>query len=289
MIKISRNRILFGAYAIIIAAFFLDSLFPSDSIKAYLADQFNQLSPKTSVTIERVSPAFPPGIRLYHVDLYHSENVWGSIENIKIMPGILSLFRSKTTLSFKGNAYAGKLSGKAEIVSNSPLQQVVVDTTLAGIQLKDIDVIQDISEHTLDGTLSGRLAFKSGAQKQSLRGNFTLSNCKVEFATPLFNQGSLTFRDVKMDLLLNNQTLNIQNCTLEGLQMDAAISGSVVFNSHTGKIILNLRGTLKPHHALWAQIKKSFPVNFLKKDKSADQGFAFKIRGTSDAPEFSFN
>jgi len=289
MIKISRNRILLGIYAIISAAFFLYYLFPSESIKAYLAYQFSQVSPKSSVTIERVSPAFPPGIRLYHVDLYHSDTVWGSIDNIKIMPGILSLFRSKTTLSFKGNAYAGKLSGKAEIVSNSPLQQVVADTTLAGIQLKQIDVIQDISGHTLAGTLNGRFAFKSDARNQNLRGNFALSNCEVEFASPIFNQGSLTFRDVKLELLLNNQTLNIQKCNLEGLQMDASISGSVVFNHSTGKTALNLRGTIKPHHGLWAQIGKSLPVNLLKKDKSGNQGFAFKIRGTLDAPEFAFD
>lgn len=289
MIKISRNRILFGAYVIFITAFFLYYLFPSDSIKAYLVHQLSQVSPKTSVTIARVSPAFPPGIRLYHVDLYHLENVWGSIENIKIIPGILSLFGSKTTLSFKGKAYSGKLSGKAEIVSNSPARQVEVDTNLWGIQVMDIDAIQNISRHTLSGTLDGKLAFKSDARNQSLRGNLTLSNCKVEFAAPLFNQGSLTFRDVKVDLLLNNQTLNIQKCSLEGSQMNASISGSVIFNHRTGKNVLNLRGTIKPHHALLAQIEKNFPVNLLKKGKSGDQGLAFKIRGTSDAPEISFN
>jgi type II secretion system protein N len=289
MIIISKNRTLFGAYIILIAAFFLYYLFPADSVKTYISYQLNKVSPKTRVTIAHVTPALPPGIRLYDVDLYHLEHVLGSIEKIKIVPEVLSLFRSKIRLAFNGEAYGGHLSGNAEIVSNSPMQQVLVDTTLTGIQVKDIDAIQNMSEHKLSGTLDGKLAYKSGARNQTLQGNLILSDCKLEFAAPLFDQGFLTFRDVKADLMLNNQRLDIQKCVLEGNQMNASISGSVTFNHRTGKNVLDLRGTIKPHHVFLAQIEKSLPVSLLKKGKSGDQGFAFKIKGTSDAPEFSFN
>ncbi len=288
-IKLTKNRILFCTYIIGIVVFFLYIGFPSDSIKTYQVYRLSKISPQIRVTIERVKPAFPPGIRLYNVDLYHRENVRVSIETIKIIPQLLSLFGTEKTFSFSGNAYAGMLNGNAEIVSKSPLAQMEVNTILTGIQVKDVQAIQNVSEYEISGILSGKFAYKSDARNQTLRGSFTLNDCRVEFAAPLLNQGHLTFKAVTADVVLNNQTLTIQRSSLVGTQMDASISGSITFDSRTGRQALNLNATITPHHVFWATLKKSLPFDIFKGSKSDAQGFPVKIRGTMDAPEFSFN
>ena len=141
MVKLTKNRVFLGLYIIGLLAFFLYLGFPSDSIKTYVVSQLSGLSPQIEVTIERIAPALPPGIRLYNVDLYHQEHVWGRFENVKIIPHLFSLFGSNKAFSFMANAYTGEIKGKAEIEKNSPVGRMVVDTTLAGLRVEDVEAV----------------------------------------------------------------------------------------------------------------------------------------------------
>ncbi len=185
--KISRNRIFLAAYIFGILLIFLYLAFPSDSLKTYLTNRLNGINPQIRVTIERVKPALPPGVRLLKVDLYHQERFWGSIEDLKIVPRLSSFFGSETAFSFTGNAYAGQIKGNAEIESNSAVARMIVDTTLTGIQVQDVEAIQDVSDYKISGLLNATLAYKSDVRNQTLRGTLTLNACRVDFAAPLFN------------------------------------------------------------------------------------------------------
>ena len=289
MLKISKNFILFGAYIIIITVFFLYYLFPSESLKDYCAYRLSQISPHTRIDIKDLKPAFPPGFRLFHVDLYHFEQAIGSIDHIKLNPDLLSLIGRDTGLSFSGKAYTGKFNGTADIASNSPMHRVLMETTFSGIQVNKIDAIRRFTDFQISGMLDGKLTYKADMRNQTLRGSLRLSNCKVGLDIPLLNLTSLTFKDVTAELLMNNQTLNIQKCRAQGNQMNASVSGTITHNPSTGQRMLDLSGTLNPQHAFLAKLKNSLAANLFRADKSDDQGFAFKISGTLDAPEFSFN
>ena len=289
MLKISKNRILFGVYIIIITVFFLYYLFPSESLRDYCRYRLSQISPDTRINIKDIELAFPPGFRLFQIDLYHLEQAIGSIDHIKINPNLLSFIGQDTRLSFSGRAYAGKFNGIAEIAPNSPADKVLIDTTFSGIQVEEIDAIRRFTDYQISGVLDGKLSYNADIRNQTLRGNIRLSNCKVGLGMPLLNLGSLTFKDVTADLLMNNQTLTIQRCRAQGNQMDASISGTIIHNLSTGRRILDLSGTLNPQQALLAKLKNSFAANLFKTDQSEALGFAFKIGGTLDAPEFSFN
>ena len=285
--NLSRNRILLSAYIIGLFVFFLYICFPSDSIRTYLANRLSNMSPQIRVTIERVKQAFPPGIRLFNVQLYHQDNFWGSIENIKLIPSLLSLFGSETEFSFQGNAYTGEIKGNAEISTNSPAVSMMVDTTLSGVQVKDVEAIQDVSDYNISGILNATIAYTADARNQTMKGTLKLSDSRLELAVPVFNQDLLTFRDVQAEVLLNNQTLTIQRCDITGNQLDASISGSIILNRGTGTKGLNLNVNITPHSVLLAELKKSMPLFLLKGGKNADQDISFKIRGTMEAPEFS--
>lgn len=287
MIKLKNNRILLGFYIISILAFFLYVGFPSDSIKTYVVNQLSGLSPQIEVTIERIAPTLPPGIRLYNVDLYHQAQVWGRFENVKIIPQLLSLFGSNKAFSFKAKAYAGEIKGKAEIEKNSPVGRMVVDTTVTDLKVEDVEAIQAVSEYSISGILNGTLAYQSKARNQTLKGDFSLSDVRVDLTIPLFNQGYLEFNDVSAQLKLNNYNLTIENCRLEGKQLDATVTGSIMLSRDFSRGVLNLEANVTPHHLLLAAVKKSLPFVFLKSGRTEDKGFEVKINGTTDAPKFS--
>ena len=287
MKKLTKKRVLLGLYIFGILIFFLYLGFPAENIKNYVVNQISGISPQMEVTIERIAPALPPGIRLYNVDLYHQEQVWGRFENIKIIPHLLSLFGSQKAFSFTANAYAGEIKGKAEIENNAPVGQMVVDTTFSGLQVKDVEAIQAVSEYDISGFLDGTLAYQSNARNPTLKGEISLSDVRVDLGFPLFNTSYLEFNDVAAQLVLNNYKLTIANGRLEGKQLNATVTGSIMLNRDFSRGILNLEAMVTPHHVLLAAVKKSLPFVFLKGGKSDDKGFKIKIKGTTDAPEFS--
>ena len=256
--KLNRNRILLGVYIIGLFVFFLYICFPSDSIRTYLANRLSNMSPQIRVMIERVKPALPPGIRLFNVQLYHRENFWGSIENIKIIPSLLSLFGSETAFSFQGNAYAGEIKGKAEIGANSPAVRMMVDTTLSGIQVKDVEAIQDVSDYKISGILNATMAYTTDARNRTMKGNLALSDCRLDLAVPFFNQDLLTFRDVQAEVLLNNQTLTIKRCNIAGNELDANNLTVFIADRCVMKVQTSLLSPLAGIKTLYTSVFASF-------------------------------
>jgi len=289
MLKFTRNRIILGLYIVVILIFFLYRGFPSDGIKNYVAHQLSQISPQIDVTIDRIAPALPPGLRLFNVDLYHQKQIWGRFDNIKIRPHLFSLFGSAKAFTFTADAYDGKIKGDAEIETKSPGAQVDVKASFSGIRVQDVEAIKVISEHDVSGIMNGTFTFETEARNQNLKGNLLLSDVRVDLTIPIFNQGYLTFNDVTADVELKNNNLTIQSCRLKGKQLDASVSGSIRLNRDFSQGVLNLDAMVSPHHMLLAAVKESLPFGFLKGVKDKDKGFKFKIRGTTDAPQFSLN
>lgn len=287
MKKLTKKKVFLGGYIVGLLAIFLYLGFPSDNIKTYVVNQLNGINPRIKVTVERIAPVLPPGIRLYRVDLYHQQQIWGRFDNIKIIPHLLSLFGSQKAFSFRADAYTGEIKGNAEFEKNSPLARLAVDTTLAGLQLKDVEAIQALSEYNISGLLNGTLEYQLNARNQTLKGDLALSDVRVDLTIPLFNQNYLEFNDVATRLVLKNNSLSIEGCRLEGQQLDADVSGSIALNRDFSRGVLNLEAIVTPHHVLLDAVKKSLPFVFRKSGKADDKGFKIKIKGTTDAPEFS--
>ena len=96
---------------------------------------------------------------------------------------------------------------------------------------------------------------------------------------------SFSFESIAVDIAMNNQKIQINNCIIKGNQADGRISGSVNLKNPLGKSVLDLTGTIKPHHLLIEKLQKSFPVMSLLKTGKSD--FPIRLYGTIDQPGFS--
>jgi len=286
--QVFKAKIFWVFYIICAALFFFYILFPSDTVKEYLADQVRQVHPGLAVEIGRVKPSFPPGLKLYDVSVYHLGQTLAEMENLKISPDILSLFLSTTHLSFKGKGYGGTLVGQMDISKNSANREMTIDTDLTGIQVKQLQALSAITTHKISGNLDGTLTFKTKAPDQGLSGDLILTDGEIEFSPPVLNQNMLSFNTIEAELALNNRSLTIHHCQIEGNQLGAHISGSIKFSGRSARKILDLSGTVNPHAALLAKLGKNLP-QLLAGSNSDKQGFPFKITGTMDSPEYSFN
>jgi type II secretion system protein N len=282
-----KNRFLWALYIICAALFFFYYLFPSDAVKEYLAGQIRQRDPNLTVKIGRVSPAFPPGLKLYDVSVSHLGQTLGTVKNLIISPDILSLFLATTHLSFQGKGYGGVLKGRVDVIKTSAKRAITIDADLAGIQVNQLEALSAITTHKISGMLDGKLAFKAESSDQALTGDLTLTDGQIEFSPPILNQDVVTFDTIDTELVFDGRSLNINRCELAGKQLDADVSGSIHFSGRSAGQILNLSGTLRPQEILLAKLGKNVP-QLLANANLQNQGIPFKITGPVGSPRYSF-
>lgn len=274
--------LLCSIYIIVAGVFFIYYLFPSDAVKKYIAFNLNRANPELNITIDNIKPVFPPGLRLYNVSLYRLSNLLLEAKQIKITPGLLSLFRPKTTFFFKAEAYEGILEGRADIMAN----KLMINTDLSGVRTKDMSVVQNLANRKISGMLSGKVTYSGNREfAGTVDAKLTLSNCEVELLTPVFNLESFSFESIAADIAMKNQKIQINECIIKGNQADSRISGSVNLKNPLGKSVLDLTGTIKPHHLLIENLQNIFPVKSLL--KIGKGGLSIRLYGTIAQPGFS--
>lgn len=284
--KIPKKSLLYAIYIIGITGFFLFYLFPSDTVKSYLSYRLSQGNPDITVTIDRVSPVLPPGINLHEVGIVDQNGALINLDNIKIMPGILSIFSDKTTVNLRGRVNGGAFRGQAELADNAGSQAIKCNGTVSGIQILGIPALERLPADKISGVLDGNFTYANVGPNQSLEGKLTLSQSRIEFNEAVFNLKSLEFRDINANLILKNDTLTLKQTSARGNQLDADLTGTIVL---TGQNALNLNVSVTPHHLLLAKIEKTLPMDLLRGKKAGKGAISFKIDGTFDEPGFSLN
>lgn len=284
----TRKWLPYFLFILAVTAFFIYFLFPSDKIKNLITVHFNKTCPGINIAVDYVKPAFPPGLRLYNVNFYHTHDPLFRMEQIKITPGLLSLFRSKIIFCFKGSAYTGILEGKGEFTENGP--EVMIDGKLSGIRIKKISAIKDFIGRNISGVLDGNFTYRN--QKESgdnLKTEFVISNGQLELLTPLFQLESLPFKKITAELAIKNMNLQIKKCIIHGDQMDGSISGFVTLKNPPGQSYLKLSGTIKPHPLFLEELGNDLSANLLPKKIFGKNGIHIRIYGTLDNPRFFLN
>lgn len=285
--KIFKTRIARAIYIVCAALFFFYALFPSDTLKEYLADRIRQVHPGLTVKISRVRPAFPPGLKLYEVSVYHLGRHIAELEDFKIAPDILSLFSATTHLTFKGQGYGGILTGGIDIIGNASQEDVVVAADLAGVQVSRIEALKSLTTHKISGTLDAEFTFKANVPGEALTGNLTLTKGQIEFSAPVLQQNAITFDIIEAELIFDGRSLAIEHGRLDGNLLDADVAGSIKFSGRPAGKILDLSGTVMPHETLLVQLGQNVSELIASRNLK-NQGIAFKIKGPLDSPHYSF-
>jgi type II secretion system protein N len=211
-------------------------------------------------------------------------------QSLKVMPSLSSLVGDATKINFNGRIYDGKLSGRAEINSTSEKGGMKIDGRVDGVKVRQISALQQLSQHDISGGLSGDFAYDAGNANPKISGDLTIDNCRLELLTAVFNQKRFEFKKVDAKLVLQNQTLVVNGFNATGNQLDLKAAGRIKINDRgPAQNELNLTGTVTPHHVFLATIENEFPVDFLRNKKTGKTSILFKIDGTLENPEFSFN
>jgi len=280
-----RKGFLYAAYIVVAAIFFVYYLFPADAAKKYISENLTATHPELSITIDRVTPAFPPGLRLQTISLYHRNALLLNAEQIKIAPGYLSLFSPAIDFVFKGRAYAGLLEGRGKITKNRAARQIMTGARFSGIQIEKIAAIQDLAGFKISGLLEGKAEYNfSRKSSGNLSAELALSDCEIGLKAPFLNLDTFSFNKIEAEVALNYHKLKIKKCIIKGSQMDGTFAGFVTLKNPVNKSVLNISGTVTPRPLLLTALGGMFAGNKKMSDKN---GFSVKLGGTLDKPEIS--
>ena len=285
----SRKTLSYIAYIVGITLFFLYFLFPSDAVKDYVVYQLRGANPEIDISIDRVSPVMPPGIKLHAVGISRGNRALFDFKSVKIMPGLLSFFSSRKTARFRGRISAGNVHGRMEIDRHNDQGMEKIEGTISGVRVQGIPVLQHLTPHKISGSLDGKFLIERTGPNRSMTGQLTLSESRIDFDQPIIGRPSMGFKNIAADLVLQRGNLVIKKCQARGSDLDADISGSIALIGNSRRRALNLNGSLMPHHGFLAKIETSFPAELLRQKNSGSKAFAFRIGGTVETPEFSLN
>jgi type II secretion system protein N len=285
-IKPSKKTLLYTAYIIGITVIFLYYLFPSDAVRDYVVYKITRGNPGVSVTIDRVSPVLPPGIKLHDVGIAHGNRAIVDLDSLKITPGLLSFFSNTKTARFKGRVNGGTVNGWAEVDSSKNQPAEKIEGTISGIQVQGVPALKHLSAYKISGNLGGDFTIGGAGPRRSMTGKLTLSDCRIDFDQPIIGQSSLSFKNINAELVLNKGTLVIKKFSARGNQLNADISGTIALNRSGRGNALNLNGSVTPHHGFLAKIGNSIPADLLQQKKAGKTTISFIIGGTVEVPEF---
>ena len=287
MMKNTPKWLLYSIYVLVAIVFFIYYLFPSDKIKNYVTSGFNKLNRNINISIDHVSPAFPLGLKLYKVNFYHMDNTLLETEQIKIVPNLLSLFRSKVIFFFKAKAYMGILEGKGEFIKNRPDQHVVIDGKFSKINIKEIPAVKQFIGRNLTGILEGNFTYHND---EKLGGTSevrcVISDGEIELLKPVFKLENISFSKIEAEMTIGNQRLKVKRCIINAIPMDGNVSGLINLREPFEQSDLRLLGVIKPNQEFLAELGKDFPTNLLPEEIFSKRVVRIRIYGTLDEPRF---
>jgi len=282
-----RKYIFYILYGIVVTIIFLYLLFPSEKVKEYLIYSLGMMDSDLSMAIDRISPVFPPGIKLDTVDLKRSGQSILDVKRITIKPTLLSLFSKNQAADFNGDVYGGTFAGIVRVSGNNTTDQFEVNADFSNIQIDQILLLENVLGRKISGRLEGKMIYKGKGFSGAANGNIKLTDSEIKLTTPILSLDSITFDTVEADLMFQKRILQVKNCKVTGKQITGNFSGTIRISNTFNDSSLNLTGTFKPQPALISVLTQNVSTAYFPKSLLSEKGVTIRLRGTVADPGYT--
>ena len=277
------------AYAALAAVIFLYLLFPDQAVKAYMNLRLAAVDPDLSITAASIRPTLPPALKMTAVDLRRSGARLLHMDDARLMPNLMSLFKDDRQLRFTADAAGGTITGRAVLSGAAAQAKMQMEADLAGIRLERVDALKNLSRFSLTGVLRGHLMSSGGGRGAAETGSglLTVAGLTVALKAPVFGIREVVTEQTDMDFTLGGQALRIRSLTFNGPMVEGRISGAIQLRQPFEQSRLNLSGNAKPQPELFARLQGTLPQDGVNLRTLGTRGLNFRIQGSIDKPELS--
>ena len=283
----SKKTFLYVLFALAAALVFLYLRFPSQTARDLIVTRIAQAQPGLQVTADGAYPVFPPGIRLAPLGLAYDDIPIVRMAYLKIVPGLISLFRQQKEMHFSGPIGSGSLKGRADMVFDERQPKINVAMTLARVPVESMEFLNLWPQYKLLGEMNSQIDFdnRKGADG-STAVNMDISPARIVFNTPLLGIEQMDFNQILAEMTVTPRMLQITRCEALGAQIEGKITGSIVFREPLQNSRITLSCVLKPQPAFAAEHKSDMLGTLLGSESAQKRGVVFRISGTLGNPSY---
>jgi len=281
-------------YGLLLTLGLLYYRFPSDSFRDYLQASVGKADPDLVLSLEEVSPSYRLGMQFLGTRISRKgagkETVL-KVNRLLVRPDLWSLLQGKWRLLFDGLAYGGAIKGNANFREGSLKAPFDVSIQLKGMQIGDYENLRGLVGRQVKGDLSGVISYSGGTgalMNGTGEAHLTLSNGVVELLQPIFSLEAVDFREVGVNLVLKNQTIDLTQAELKGPNMQGTLSGVVILDRDLSKSRLDLRGAVEPIGDLYKRLAGNLGETKFFKQRLKGGKISFTIKGEIAQPQFNF-
>ena len=174
--RIILQIVAYTLYAIVAFLAFLYVTFPYDLLQQRLVEWVSQAG--AQLTMDRLRPAFPPGVRAHDVrllvDQFSSNTTIVHLETLRVQPEWLALLSRTMQVHFAAGLYSGRLEGEVRYaqVEGTPLWET--KARFADVNVAQYPLVQKDAKAFIRGRLSGEATVTLTRDGQMQDGIFNL-------------------------------------------------------------------------------------------------------------------
>ncbi len=279
--------VLYSIYILVAVVLFLYLRFPSDTVRDLIVEGVSQAQPDLTVAIEKVTPVFPPGLKLTPFAVTYADMPIARVNHLKVVPDLLALFTSPKKISFTGPMGSGRIKGRAEITPEAKQPQTKATLNISGVPLEVLDILKKWPMYKTSGEMNAYLDYdsrKSGGGRANIK--IEVAPARIVFEPHLMGLEQMEFSQIEADMSVTPRMLQIRRCEADGAQMHSKISGSIIFRQPLGNSRVTMSCTLKPQAAFLEEHKNDMIGGFLASSAAQKRGIVLRISGTLDNPRY---
>ncbi|MBF0450269.1 MAG: type II secretion system protein GspN [Candidatus Magnetomorum sp.] len=279
-------------FAICVTVFMLYYQFPEEMAAQLFKSKMRQLAPELTIDLEKILPAFPPGIRMEGLTVDHSEmRLWAS-KILTFQPDYLSIFRLSPSVLFYCTGYDGEMKGDAGVTNIKNLWEkkslpLTFNAKWRNIQLNKIDALSSLP-YLIEGVLYGVFSY-DGIANSWIDGTGTLKiiieNGNITLEKPILQAiKNIQFQRFDAEFSFKNKVIQLLQSNING-DIEGSLSGTISLHPVFPRSTINITGKIKPSENYIKQSK--LPIKaFIQPDKLKN-GIPVTITGSINRPIFN--
>lgn len=289
--NINQRNLYYCLYSFVAGLFFLWVLFPADDFADYLETTASRFGSGMTIQIESARPSLTLGLVMKGVVISKGESMNIDAGYLYVRPGYFSLLGKTPAVSFKAEVFGGSVKGKIRWDKSPKGGTGAEKLTLVDIDLaKFKDQVKGFMPNVaIQGILNADGGYSPEGRGNGLL-NLSIKNLVIQPAEPLFTITTLNFSDVTASMDIKNRKMEIENCVIEGKEIDGSMKGSVFMREPFDRSTLRLTGTLKPEKTLLDQLSQTMPIEAVVGNAMNEEGeIPFTVSGMISDPRYSLS
>jgi len=285
--KMSKKIVLYTLYTLAALLFFLYLRFPTQMVGDLVVAEAEKAKPDLQISTAGAHPVFPPGLKLEPFALAYSDVPIIRMAHLKVLPGLISMFRQNKEMDFSGPVGSGSLKGHAQIALDERRPKINVVMNLARVPIETLEILDLWPDYKLAGEMNTHIIFDSRKGAGGTTSvNADITPAKIILNEPLMGIEQMEFTQIVAEMTVTPRMLQISRCEAFGNQIEGKITGSIIFRHPLQNSRITLSCTLKPQPAFAAEHKNDMLGGLLGSESAQKRGVVFRISGTLGNPSY---